>query len=52
LDVVTARVVVDGASRNFVPLHGSCEPTTATPGSYRVSVGALDYVVCASGAGK
>lgn len=52
METVTARVVVDGASRSFVALHGTCERGVVAPGSYRVTVKALDYVVCGSGVGR
>ena len=47
-----AQVMVNNASQRFVPLHGRCEPAATAPGSYRVSVPALDYIVCASGEGR
>lgn len=35
-------------SRAWTALHGACAPTSAAPGSVRVTVPALDYVVCRS----
>jgi len=45
------QVEVEPLSQRFRALHGSCEPTTSAPGSYRVRVAALDYIVCTSGSG-
>jgi glycosidase len=49
---VSAQVSVNTTSSRFASLAGSCEPVAGAPGSYHVSVPALDYVVCASGAGQ
>lgn len=48
---VSAQVWVEANSRAFTSLHGECEAAASAPGSYHVSVPALDYVVCAA-AGK
>lgn len=44
----SAAVEVEHDSRAFTGLHGACGPQSAAPGSYAVSVPALDYVVCSS----
>lgn len=43
---LTARVKVDYASTSWRAERGACEAGPASPGSYRVSVGPLDYVIC------
>jgi glycosidase len=48
---LSAQVAVNTASHHFVSLRGQCESAAAVPGSYRVSVAALEYIVCASGDG-
>jgi glycosidase len=45
---VTASVVVDGRSDRWTAVRGRCAARSAAPGSYRVEVPALDYVVCRS----
>lgn len=47
---IDAQVEVDARSRHFRALHGSCAPAASAPGSYRVQVAALDYVICVAGA--
>ena len=49
---VSAQVTINATSGRFSSLVGLCEPTASAPGSYRVSVPPLDYIVCASGAGQ
>ncbi len=49
---VSAQVTINATSGRFSSLLGSCELTASAPGSYRVSVPPLDYIVCASGAGQ
>jgi CRP-like cAMP-binding protein len=46
---LTARVEVDTASQRFNALHGQCAASSAAPGSYEVTLGPLDFVVCAAG---
>jgi glycosidase len=48
---IDAQVEVDPHSQHFHALHGSCAPTPSAPGSYRVQVAALDYIICKSGTG-
>jgi glycosidase len=43
------QIAVDTASSHFSSLRGRCEAMASAPGSYRVSVPALEYVICASG---
>jgi glycosidase len=45
---LSTLVTVRTESTRFVALRGGCEPEVAAPGSYRVTVPALDYVVCAA----
>jgi len=48
---VNAQVTIDASSGSFFSLVGSCEPSPSAPGSYRVEVPPLDYIVCAAGVG-
>jgi glycosidase len=43
---VAANVVVDSDSLQWRSVRGRCGAAAAAPGSYRVEVPALDYVVC------
>ena len=47
---IDAQVEVDPRSRRFRSLRGSCAPAESAPGSYRVRIPALDYLICASAA--
>jgi len=49
---LTAQVVTEVESLHFVSMHGHCGLTPTAPGSYRVEIPALEYVVCAAVAGK
>jgi glycosidase len=42
---------VDAGSRRFFALYGHCESEVSAPGSYRVVLAPLDFVVCAAGGG-
>lgn len=42
----TINVAVDGTSQNWKSGNGLCQQTIAAPGSYRMDVPALDFVVC------
>jgi glycosidase len=42
------NVEIDPRTTAFGSLHGQCAPKPAAPGSYRVTLAALDYVVCAA----
>lgn len=48
---VTGQVMTEPGSRRFVSLHGNCADRSSAPGSYRVEVPPLDFVVCAAVAG-
>jgi glycosidase len=43
-----AQVEVDSGSRHFTALRGQCAPTASAPGSYRVQIAPLDFIVCAA----
>lgn len=51
LQAIDALVRVDAHSRRFRALHGECAAESAAPGSYRVQVPALGYLVCEAEAG-
>ena len=42
---------VDAGSRRFSALYGHCESEVSAPGSYRVVLAPLDFVVCTAGDG-
>ncbi len=44
-----ANVEVEVGSLAFTSLHGNCAPAASAPGSVRVKIAPLDYVVCAAG---
>jgi glycosidase len=43
---LTANVLVDDASTAFTALHGACEAKAAAPGSLKVSLAPLDFIIC------
>ncbi|MDI1365957.1 MAG: alpha-amylase family glycosyl hydrolase [bacterium] len=45
---ITAQVEVDTPSRAWRSVRGACAGSVSAPGSYRVEVGPLDYVICVS----
>jgi glycosidase len=45
---VAAQVEVGTGSERWTAVHGACAPQASAPGSYRIEVPALDYVVCRS----
>jgi glycosidase len=45
---IEANVEVDVASLAFTALHGKCAPAASAPGSVRVRLAPLDYIVCAA----
>jgi glycosidase len=51
LQPLSTVIEVDAGSRRFVALYGRCESEVAAPGSYRVVLAPLDFVVCAAGDG-
>lgn len=44
----SALIEIAYDDRNFVALRGGCEPKVAAPGSVRVRVPRLDYIICRS----
>jgi glycosidase len=42
----TANIVVDHDSMAWTAVHGRCTPAASAPGSYRVVLAPLDYIVC------
>jgi glycosidase len=49
---LAAQVEVDARSRHFKSLLGHCLATPTAPGSYRVNIAPLGYVICAAGGGR
>lgn len=49
---IRAQVEVDPASRAWRAVHGACVPSVSAPGSYRVEIGPLDYMICVSEVGQ
>ncbi|EJL29330.1 glycosidase [Caulobacter sp. AP07] len=49
---IAAQVEVDATSRAWRAVHGSCAATATAPGSYRVEIGPLDYIICVSEGGQ
>jgi glycosidase len=47
-----AQVMIEATSRDFSSLHGECPREPSAPGSYRIELAPLEYVVCASAAGS
>lgn len=43
---ITANLRADYGSTRFRSLHGRCAPQAAAPGSYRVELAPLSYIVC------
>jgi glycosidase len=43
---VAANIAVGGGSGDWVSVRGRCAAKSTAPGSYRVEIPALDYVVC------
>ena len=41
-----ANIEVDARTTKFTALRGNCGATPNAPGSYRVSIAALSYVIC------
>ena len=48
LQPLSTTMEVDSTSRRFIALYGHCESEAAAPGSYRVTLAPLDFVVCAA----
>ena len=51
LQPLATEIEVDAGSRRFTALYGQCENEVSAPGSYRVVLAPLDFVVCAAGDG-
>ncbi len=51
LQPVDALVRVDARSGRFRALHGGCAAASSAPGSYRVQLPALGYLICEAGGG-
>ena len=51
LQPLATTMEVAAGSRRFSALYGRCESEVAAPGSYRVVLAPLDFVVCAAGDG-
>src|SRR5258708_4051178 len=47
---IDAQVEVDPHSQRFRSLRGKCAPALSAPGSYRVQIPALNYLICTSAA--
>ncbi len=45
---IDASIAIDYDDMEFRSLRGQCSAKASVPGSYRVSVGGLDYLVCAA----
>ena len=45
---ITRRIEVDAQSTGFTSLHGRCPARAEVPGSISVTIGPLDYIVCAA----
>jgi glycosidase len=52
LTPIAAQVEVDATSRAWRAVRGSCAATATAPGSYRVEIGPLDYMICVSEGGQ
>lgn len=49
---IAVQVSILMVSRHFVSQHGHCDGAPTAPGSYRLEIPALEYVVCAAEPGK
>jgi len=45
---IVANVEVETTSRTWRPVRGTCAGAASAPGSYRVEIGPLDYMICVS----
>ena len=52
LQPLSTVIEVDAGSRRFSALYGHCESEVSAPGSYRVVLAPLDFIVCAAGDGS
>jgi neopullulanase len=49
---ISAQVQVDAGSLTWISLHGQCAAAATAPGSYRVELAPLEYLVCKSEAAQ
>ena len=49
---LTANIEIRPDSQKFGSLHGACEASAAAPGSYKVTLPPLDFIVCATSASR
>jgi glycosidase len=49
---IAENVEVETTSQTFTALHGACAPEASAPGSVRVTIAPLDFVICASGGAR
>jgi glycosidase len=49
MSALSAQVLVNTGSLHFKALHGNCAAHADAPGSYRVQLAPLDFVICAAG---
>jgi glycosidase len=47
-----AQVLVENGSTNFTALHGKCEAKTSAPGSLKVTLAPLDFIICEASAAQ
>jgi glycosidase len=47
---ISTHVQVDAGSAGWTSVHGTCAPAAAAPGSYKVEVAPLDYILCKAAA--
>ena len=52
MSLISAQIVTEPGSLRFNSLYGSCRDSVAAPGSYRVEVPPLGFVVCEAVAGS
>lgn len=45
---LSALLLVESAPGRWRSVHGECRPTASAPGSYRIDVKPLEYLVCKS----
>jgi hypothetical protein len=48
MQAIDVLIEVDPRSGRFHSLHGSCAESSAAPGSYRVQLAPLDFIICAA----
>jgi len=45
---IQSEIRIDYASRAWRAVHGACAASASAPGSYRVTVAPLDYIICST----